>query len=454
MRWKWILGIAAAVVVVCFIAIYIIAASYDYNKFKPQITGLVKEYTGRELTLAGDIKFGIGLYPTLEIEDVAFQNAAWGSRPEMAKIGRLEVQLELLPLISGDIRLKRLTLLKPDFLIEIDKSGKTNLDFDLPAKKEPEPDTEKRVEAVPALFAFKEITIKNGKVELKDLQTGSRHWVQLERMALEAPEFAAPADLELKAIYNDIPIQASGKFGQLGGILTQEEDWPLELEVEVVETKITVAGKIQDPLEAKGIDLKLSAEGKDLGNFQKITGEPLPVKGPFKVSGHLIASDRNKIEFKDLSIRLGNSAINGSIVVNLASKKPDIRANLTSKTLDLRPVLAQKEKKTKGAKKKPTMAKKKPEKVFPDEPLELDGLHAVNASIDLQIAQLLLQKIALDDLKATINLKEGHLVVKPLMAKVGGGKLKYNLDLLAKGKQATLSVDVVIDKLNLGEMLK
>jgi uncharacterized protein involved in outer membrane biogenesis len=146
--------------------------------------------------------------------------------------------------------------------------------------------------------------------------------------------------------------------------------------------------------------------------------------------------------------------VNGSAAVNLSSKKPEIRANLTSKTLDLRPVLAQDKKKTAVAKKKPAKAAKKPEKVFPDEPLELDGLHAVNASIDLQIAQLLLRKIALEDLKATINLKNGHLVVKPLLAKMGGGELKSNLDLLAKGKQATVNVDVHIDKLNLGEMLK
>jgi len=158
MRWKWILGIAAAVVVGCFIAIYIIAASYDYNKLKPQITGLAKEYTGRELTLGGDIKLGIGLYPTLKVENAEFQNVPWGSRPAMAKIERLEVQVELLPLISGVIKVKRLTLLKPDVLIEKDKSGKTNLEFDVPVQKEPEPKPEKREETIPVLFAFKEIS--------------------------------------------------------------------------------------------------------------------------------------------------------------------------------------------------------------------------------------------------------------------------------------------------------
>ena len=42
MRWKWILSIAAAVVIVGLIVIYIIIASYDFNKLKPQITELAE----------------------------------------------------------------------------------------------------------------------------------------------------------------------------------------------------------------------------------------------------------------------------------------------------------------------------------------------------------------------------------------------------------------------------
>jgi len=51
MRWKWILGILAAVLVGMLVVAYIIAASYDYNRLKPLITDMTKEYTGRVLTL-------------------------------------------------------------------------------------------------------------------------------------------------------------------------------------------------------------------------------------------------------------------------------------------------------------------------------------------------------------------------------------------------------------------
>jgi uncharacterized protein involved in outer membrane biogenesis len=65
MRWKWILGIFAAVVVVVLVVVYFIAATYDYNSLKPLITNTAKEFTGRELTMAGDINLKFGLPPTL-----------------------------------------------------------------------------------------------------------------------------------------------------------------------------------------------------------------------------------------------------------------------------------------------------------------------------------------------------------------------------------------------------
>ena len=134
MRWKWILGAAVVLIVVLSITIYVIVSSYDFNDLKPKIAQTVKDATGRELTLGGDIKLDIGLTPALVVEDVSFQNIPWGSRSELAKIGRLEVQEAVLPLIDGIIAVKRLILVEPDILIETNSAGKSNLEFK-PQKK-------------------------------------------------------------------------------------------------------------------------------------------------------------------------------------------------------------------------------------------------------------------------------------------------------------------------------
>ena len=454
MRWKWILSIAAAVVIVGLIIIYIVVASYDFNKLKPQITELAKEYTGRDLNLAGDIKLGIGLSPDLKVENVSFQNADWGSQPDLAKLEQLEIQVELIPLIRGEIQVKRLTLLKPDILIEIDKSGNSNLAFDLPEKKESTAETEESEEKIQLNFSFNEISIKDGNILLSDHQAGSKQSIRIDQLDLQAPEFGAPADMIFKGIYNDIPIQVSGKIGPLSGILDPVETWPFELKVQTLESNIEIGGKFQDPMGVKGIDVKLSAAGSDLGNFGKITGEPLPVQGPYKFSGHLVAPDLNVIKLDNFSFVLGSDSISGNAAVNLSSEKPEITANLRSDHLDLRPVLAQQEQKSPPAKKKPTKETKKPEKVFPATPLPLDGLNAANAAIDLEIKQLLLPKTAMNNLKTMVSLKNGHLTVKPLLTDIGGGKLTAEIDLQAKSNTATLNTKLDLNQLDLGKMLK
>ncbi len=138
MRWKWIgIGIGGLVIVL-IIAVYVILTTTNLDGLKPQIAKAAREATGRELTLNGDIRLKVGWTPILAVESVSFQNASWGSRPEMAKIKRFEVEVALIPLISRSIEVKRLILVEPDILIETDSSGKSNLEFETEKKVVPE----------------------------------------------------------------------------------------------------------------------------------------------------------------------------------------------------------------------------------------------------------------------------------------------------------------------------
>ena len=100
MRWKRILGITAAIILVLIVAAYIIASSYDYNKFKPRITALAKQYTGRDLTLGGDIELRLSLSPTLVVNDVADSPDFYGNIDEEHDFKTRSILAT--PLISGE----------------------------------------------------------------------------------------------------------------------------------------------------------------------------------------------------------------------------------------------------------------------------------------------------------------------------------------------------------------
>ena len=453
MRWKWIVGIVLAAFAALLVVVYIIAASYDYNKLKPLITQTVKDFTGRELTMGGDIDLTIGFPPTLEVHDITFQNASWGSEPQMAKLKKLQVQVSILPLIKGNLTVNNLILVEPVFLLEKNKSGQSNLDFDVAKKKEPSKAEEKTGAESQTQFELEEIEIKDGKITYKDHRTGHTETVELASLELNAPLFGGGVDINLEGNYNQTPFQLNGNIGHLSRALKSKEKWPLKIEAQIVKAKISVEGSIQDLTAARGIDLKLNVEGQDLAEFGKLTGEPLAVHGPFRLSGHLVSPSDKEMQVSDLLIVLGESQIQGTVKVTRAGKRPLIEAKLTSNKLDLRPLLAE-EKSSGGTQKQTDGAGSKKEKVFPAQPFDLNALQKIDAKIGLRADQVIGLFSVLDHYNMEINLQSGHLIIKPVTGDIGGGKFSAMLDLVTRANHASLKTKISAQKINLGEMLK
>ncbi len=101
MRWKWILMIGTILIIALMVTVYVVVSTYDYDKLKPQIARLVKDATGRELNLGGEVNLDFGFSPALVVTDVTFANASWGSQPEMIKVEQLQAQVQLLPKMSS-----------------------------------------------------------------------------------------------------------------------------------------------------------------------------------------------------------------------------------------------------------------------------------------------------------------------------------------------------------------
>ncbi len=164
MKWKWVVGAIALLIAVSFVAAYVVLSGYDFNKLKPRISRAVKDATGRELVLGGEIDLKIGLTPALTVEDVRFQNASWGSRPDLVMLKRLEVQVSLLPLLRGEIKVKRFVMIEPDILVETDKSGRSNIDFDVKDKARRRAPKKEAGDAELPQLSFERLLIKDGRL--------------------------------------------------------------------------------------------------------------------------------------------------------------------------------------------------------------------------------------------------------------------------------------------------
>src|SRR3546814_4790342 len=96
MRIGTVLKIAALLVVALAVAGVVVVQNMDFNQYKGLIAAKVKEATGRDLAINGDLKLDIlTLSPSLVVNDVRFANAEWGSRPDMAVVERFEAEAAL-----------------------------------------------------------------------------------------------------------------------------------------------------------------------------------------------------------------------------------------------------------------------------------------------------------------------------------------------------------------------
>lgn len=123
---KYILWAFAALVLVVVIVVGYVAATFDPEKYKPEIVKLVKEKTGRTLTIDG--KIGLTFFPKLgaAVDRLALSEPN-GSKA-FARIGEARVAVALIPLLSKQVIVDRVTLSDLSVDLVRRKDGRTNID--------------------------------------------------------------------------------------------------------------------------------------------------------------------------------------------------------------------------------------------------------------------------------------------------------------------------------------
>jgi uncharacterized protein involved in outer membrane biogenesis len=284
MRWKWFLGICAFLIIALMAVVYVFLTTYDYNQLKSRIAQMVKDATGRELNLAGEIDLEIGFSPTLVVTDVAFANAPWSSQPQMIKIETLQARVRLLSLLQREVEVKNLGLTGVEVLLETDSTGKGNWEFIASGKsgKSAEGFTSENID-------IDAIRIKNLRFAYHQGKTGSTTQYTLSSLVVARSDSEDELTLDLKADHNSRPIALSGKIGRIRKLFTHQR-FPLNLSGRFSNTTVKAVGAIDDLLNLEGVDLYIKGSGKDLSEIGLIVGQALPKTDQFALKGRLAGS--------------------------------------------------------------------------------------------------------------------------------------------------------------------
>lgn len=299
------------VILVILLAVAVIAPGFmDWNQYKPQAQQQVKAITGLDLELAGDIGFTILPSPRIMAEKVTVK-APEGSKAEaLASVERLDVNVELMPLLSGQVSVKYVTLVKPEINLEKLESGKLNaMTPELEALQSGQGDASAK-SAGPEISLDK-LVIDNGMFSFFDHTAKTETIIRNINADLAAQTLQGPYDATGSLFYEGHAAEFDLKAAKIDTQTGQLQP-KLKLTLRPADLEISYTGTLntKDQIGGQGV---LSASAPSLGRVldQFKLGALAGKDTPLKMKGVLTA-DTAKIDYRDFEILLGEEPLSGS----------------------------------------------------------------------------------------------------------------------------------------------
>jgi AsmA protein len=434
---KLVIGIAVVVVLLVAAAIAV-PFFIPTDTYKSKLIAAVKDSTGRDLRIDGKMSFS--LLPTLGVEanNVSFSNPPGASTKDMAKLGKLQVALKVLPLLHRDIEIKRLVLIDPVIDLEIDKQGRPNWQFS-DAKAPPSP-AKQPDNAAPAgggsslsELGLDDVRLVNGRVTYLDQRSGAKQELSEIGMKVSLPSLDGPFAADGAATWRNEKMTLNASLAKPRAFLDGKVSAAtLKLASKPVSFDFKGEGAASTPLKLDGaVDLQVPS----VRGLASWAGTPLTLPGtgfgPLAISGK-VAMAGSKITFNDASLKLDTMNAKGELALDSGGARPALKGRLDVDKLDANPYLPPE----KAAKKEEPAAGKAgaggaaAKSDWSDDPIDLSPLKAADVDFSLSAGGLQYRKIQVGKSALGLKLVNGRFEadLTELSLYKGAGKGKVVLD--------------------------
>jgi AsmA protein len=337
---KWIAWIVGGLILLLVVVVAIVAATFDPNDYKPQIVNLVKERTGRTLTMDGRI--GLTFFPKIGAEVERITLSEPNSPKIFAKVEEARVALALLPLLSKQVIVDRVTLVGLAVDLVRYKDGRTNFDDLTGGAAKPERPAPKPAETPsgpPLAVDVGGIELRNAAIGWRDERDGTD--VRLSNVRLRTGRIASgvPGKLDLVA-------KIDGAEPKLDLQVDLETGYRLNFETQAVALSALELKAAGDAPGLTGVDARLKGEMIDFDPLAKrinLAGIELATKSKdgldakFAIPRLQVAPEKaeSKAITGEVKLAKPQQSINAKLVLSaLEAKGADIRFSRLDVDLD------------------------------------------------------------------------------------------------------------------------
>ncbi len=435
---------------------------------KTELLAQVKPATGRDARIDGDFK--VALLPRVEFVagKVSFANAPGGKAKNMVSVDRLNIQVALFPLIGGNVEIDVFVLEKPIINLEVNKAGTPNWVFGpaavasgkqaqkAPTKAKQSAGSE--TGAGPGLSGLKlgDVRLVGGRVSYSDAKTGVVHKLDDINLKISLPSLDDPMKAEGAVTWNKEKIELLLGLSNPNGFLNGKKT-DIETKISAAPVKLSFKGSAARTTKIKAggaLDL-------DVPSIRKLAawaGSPLTAPGsaygPLKITGQ-VDVDGQKHAFRKATLAVDKIKGSGDFSYDGGGRVPNVTGKLTLGVVDLNPYLPPEVKPDKkaapnssgasssnnaGGKAAPSSGKAAASG-WSDDPIDLSGLKAVNAKLDLAVAGILVRKIKIGQSNVNVALRNGVLVTDLTKMALYGGNGKAKLTANGSGRTPRVALN-------------
>jgi len=247
-RRRKILLAIAGVLVLPIVVLSLYLAFSDLSGWRDTVARAASKGMARELTIAGEFSVDLGIVTRIHATELSLANTGWGSEPSMAKLDRLDGEINLWELFSGSIHLPRVDIEGGRAIFESDTEAGSNW-----------------------ALGSGDGTGGDGPVRLRIDSIRARNVDLLFRTASDSPDW----DLTVASLDSSGDEQGNHRLagggtlrgtdfdlsGEIGTFQNLINLMPVEhdLELQLGEMHLTSSGRIADLASLSGLDLRTKA---------------------------------------------------------------------------------------------------------------------------------------------------------------------------------------------------
>ena len=495
----WLIGILVVLVVAL---VLLVPLFIDPNAHKDRIISEVKQATGRDLSIDGDIGFSVFPWLGLELNGLSLNNPPGFAEQPFASVQQAKVRVKLMSLLL-DRTLEADTVQIEGLDLYLAKNPQGQANWEGLTRESPAGETQEQTTAEPsavqsrglAAFTIGGVSVQNAHVVWDDRSSGQHFEIkdlQLTTGPL-TPDKPVEVTLELGLQSQQPPIHGTADLS--ASLNSKPAQQFLAVENLLVKLKLTGEGLPKDGLDAKltanvyldhgrgtleakdlflesgDLALHASVEGQDLQNKPNFKGslkldefsprewmerfdlavpetaDPQALK-QFNLAGSFHATP-NLVAFDKLAIQLDQTHIKGELEL-LQLADPTYKFALDIDQIDVDRYLPPQPEPRPGSA-GPTPAAAGQETESPLFPVEL--LRKLKLDGKLRIDSLTMNKIKAKAIQLKVTAKDGKLQLNQQIGRFYDGSIKGGVGLDVRGKTPALKIDQEATHIVIGPLL-